>query len=166
MTIPNAQTVSQPGANPIDLANSPEVRTFKMRIPLVEKGSYRLPLASTENAALLLRVYAPHGGENAMHAHHNQDHSFIVLQGQARFTTGRNGVSLLGKNEGIMIPAGGYYCFENAGEEPLVVLRIGIWCGEGDPAVRLGVHGEQIDPHTPANNRPLDVVFKEGAFFE
>lgn len=166
MTSPSGQAASQSTANRIDVSNTPELQTFKMRIPLVEQGSYRVPLASTDNAALLLRVYAPHGGENAMHAHHNQDHSFIVMQGEARFTPGRGAPCILKQHEGIMIPAGGYYCFENSGEEPLVVLRIGVWCGEGDPAVRLGVHGEQIEPHTPENNRPLNVVFKEGAFFE
>ena len=36
----------------------------------------------------------------------------------------------------------------------------------GDPDKRLGVHGEQIEPHSPENRRPEKIVYREGAFYE
>jgi mannose-6-phosphate isomerase-like protein (cupin superfamily) len=114
-----------------------------------------------------IRVYAPHEGENAMHAHHNQEHSFVVLQGSARFFGPRGEAWELGHNEGIMLPEGTYYSFENSGDDPLVVLRIMSAMPEnGDPDKRLGVHGEQIEPHSPENKRPDTTVFREGEFYE
>lgn len=162
----NTQPTADTSANPIDLSATPALSPFKMRIQLVDRGTNKVPLGQTDNLAMLVRVYAAKGGENAMHAHHNQDHSFIVLQGQARFSGGRGEQWILNRNEGILIPAGGYYCFENSGEEPLVVLRIAAKAGEGDSAVRLGVHGAQIEAHSTENNRPLNPIFREGAFFE
>lgn len=162
----NTQPAADASANPIDLSATPALSPFKMRIQLVDRGSNRVPLGQTDNLWMLVRVYAVGGGENAMHAHHNQDHSFIVLQGQARFSGGRGEQWILNRNEGIMIPAGGYYCFGNSGEEPLVVLRIAAKAGDGSPDVRLGVHGAQIESHSAENNRPLNAIFREGEFFE
>ena len=114
-----------------------------------------------------IRVYAPSEGENAMHAHHNQEHSFVVLQGLARFYGPRGEVWELGRNEGIMLPEGTYYCFENPGKDPLVVIRIAsMMPDKGDPEIRLGVHEELIAAHSPENRRPQKIVYREGEFYE
>lgn len=162
----SAQPASETKTNPIDLSSSPELLPFKMRAPLVEVGTHNVPLAKTENTWMLIRVYAPKGGENALHAHRNQDHSFVVLQGQARFSGAHGEQWILNKHEGMLIPSGAFYCFENSGPDSLVLLRFGARIGEGDATVRVGVHGEQIHPHAPENNRPRKVVYREGEFFE
>lgn len=161
MSSPNAAK-----ANPVDLGATPEFHTYKVRAPLVERGTHTVQLANSDNSWVLVRVYSPGGGENAMHAHKNQDHSFVVMQGQARFTNARGEQQILNTHEGILIPSGAYYCFENSGTDPLVLLRFGARVGEGDPTVRVGVHGDQIHPHAPENNRPRNVIYKEGQFFE
>jgi mannose-6-phosphate isomerase-like protein (cupin superfamily) len=161
-----AQSAENKSTNPIDISGTPELQTFKMKAPLVEVGTHNVPLAKTENTWMLIRVYAPKGGENALHSHRNQDHSFVVLQGQARFTGARGEQWVLNKHEGILIPSGAYYCFENSGKDSLVLLRFGARVGDGDATVRIGVHGEQIHPHAPENNRPRNVVYREGEFFE
>lgn len=156
-----------PDPSVVDLAGSPAATPFRLRAQLLDAGSKTDMLARTDNLWIQIRVYAAHGGENAMHAHHYQDHSFIVLQGNARFRGPRGEVWNLGRNEGIMLPSGAYYCFENSGDDALVVLRIASKTKEeGDPGVRLGTHGGQIDAHTPENNRPEIRVFRSGAFYE
>lgn len=151
----------------MDFASAPPPSRFRLRSPLLDGGSLSTVLAKTPNFELKIRCYAPHEGENAMHAHFNQDHSFVVLQGAARFYGPRGEVWDLGRNEGIMLYEGTWYCFENAGEEPLVVLRIAaLMPHQGDPAKRLGVKGQQIDAHTEDNRRPQKIVVRDGAFYE
>jgi mannose-6-phosphate isomerase-like protein (cupin superfamily) len=155
----------------VDFSKTPSPETFNLRIQLLDEGSRSHILSDTGNLNIKIRCYAAGGGENAMHAHHNQDHSFIVLQGQARFYGPRGEVRDLGRNDGIMLPAGCYYCFENLGSEPLVVLRIesitkeGVRTG-GDRNVRLGMHGQQIEPHAPENNREKPIRPRPNAFYE
>jgi mannose-6-phosphate isomerase-like protein (cupin superfamily) len=151
----------------VDLEGAPKASIFKLKIELLQKGSKTRMLARTDNLWMQIRCYSPFEGENALHAHHYQDHSFVVLQGKARFSGALGEIWELGRNDGIMLPAGAYYCFENAGDEPLVVMRIAsITREEGDINKRLGVHGEQIEPHSPENKRPEEQVFLEGKFYQ
>ncbi len=140
---------------------------FKLRIQLMDQGSFRHMLADTGNLKIKIRCYAAGNGENAMHAHYNQDHSFIILDGQARFHFPDGTKRELNRNEGIMLPAGCYYCFENSGPDALVVLRIeSITSSGGNPEIRKGAQGQQIDPHAPENNRSKTPIFRPNAFYE
>ena len=151
----------------VDFDKTPPPSRFRLRAQLLDAGSESRILAESDSLQMKIRVYAPHEGENAMHAHHNQDHSFVVLQGLARFYGPRGEAWELGRNEGIMLPEGAYYCFENAGDDPLVVMRIATMMSEkGDPETRLGVHEQQIDSHTADNRRPQKIVYREGEFYE
>jgi mannose-6-phosphate isomerase-like protein (cupin superfamily) len=155
------------GGELVDFSKTPPAETFKLRIQLLDEGSRSEMLSDTGNLKIKIRCYAAGGGENAMHAHHGQDHSFVVLQGQARFYGPQGEVRDLGRNDGIMLPSGCYYCFENAGTEPLVVLRIeSITKDGGDPNVRLGMHGQQIEPHAVENNREKPICPRPNAFYE
>jgi mannose-6-phosphate isomerase-like protein (cupin superfamily) len=155
------------GGELVDFSKTPSPETFKLRIQLLDEGSRSEMLSDTGNLKIKIRCYAAGGGENAMHAHHSQDHSFIVLQGQARFYGPQGEARDLGRNDGIMLPSGCYYCFENSGTEPLVVLRIeSITKDGGDPNVRLGMHGQQIEPHAVENNREKAIRPRPNAFYE
>ena len=80
--------------------------TFSMRnLPLLEQGTTYDPLATAENLWVSVKVYAS-GGENALHAHDGEDHSFIVLQGKATFTFGDGRTEEVGIHQGVMIPKG------------------------------------------------------------
>lgn len=151
----------------VDLENAPKSSRFKMKIELLQKGSKTRMMARTDNMWMQIRCYAPYEGENAMHAHHHTDHSFVVLQGKARFFGPLGEVWDLTRNDGIMLPSGAFYCFENSGDEPLVVMRIAsITREEGDINKRTGIHGEQIEPHSVENKRMEEQVFIEGKFYE
>jgi mannose-6-phosphate isomerase-like protein (cupin superfamily) len=99
--------------------------TFSMRnLPLLEQGTTYDPLATAENLWVSVKVYAS-GGENALHSHGGEDHSFIVLQGKAAFTFGDGRTELVGIHQGVMIPKGVEYKFEADEAENLVMLRVG-----------------------------------------
>jgi mannose-6-phosphate isomerase-like protein (cupin superfamily) len=112
--------------------NEPDATIFRMRARLVDKGSTEEPLAVADHLWLKIKVYAE-GGENKIHAHPNQDHSFIVLHGRAKFFDRDGDSRELGPNEGIMLPAGRHYKFGSVGDEPLVVLRAGAVKGDAHP---------------------------------
>ena len=99
--------------------------TFSMRnLPLLEQGTTYDPLATAENLWVSVKVYAS-GGENALHAHDGEDHSFIVLQGKATFTFGDGRTEQVGIHQGVMIPRGVEYRFEADEAENLVMMRVG-----------------------------------------
>src|SRR6266568_3252506 len=56
---------------------------FKMRAQLLDQGRTNTALARTDNMWATLKVYAS-GGENGLHTHPHEDHTFIVLQGSDR----------------------------------------------------------------------------------
>ena len=98
---------------------------FSMRnLPLLEQGTTYDPLATAENLWISVKVYAS-GGENALHAHGGEDHAFVVLQGKATFTFGDGRTSVVGANEGVMLPKNVQYKFEADESENLVMLRVG-----------------------------------------
>src|SRR3981189_1346088 len=90
---------------------------FKMRAQLLDQGRTNTALARTENMWATLKVYAS-GGENGLHTHPNEDHTFIVLQGSARYYDADGGHTDVGKHEGIMLPAGAHYWFEAISKGP------------------------------------------------
>src|SRR5882672_6575759 len=67
-------------ARAADKATAKKPSFFKMRAQMLAKGRTNTPLARTDNMWAILKVYAS-GGENGLHTHPNEDHTFIVLQG-------------------------------------------------------------------------------------
>jgi mannose-6-phosphate isomerase-like protein (cupin superfamily) len=137
---------------------------FKMRAQMLEEGRTNTALAWTDNMWATLKVYAS-GGENALHTHPHEDHSFFVLQGKARYYDADGGYTDVGKHEGIMLPAGAYYWFEAISEEPLVLVRVGCRVGPQDADGRLNIRGEPM-PGDSKENKHGPVVYRGGEFFE
>ena len=75
-----------------------KAQTFRMRTPLTSKGRLDTVLAQADELQIRIKCYAE-GGENVLHAHLKEDHSFIVLQGQARFYDGDDTSQVLGRNK-------------------------------------------------------------------
>jgi len=150
-------------------ATQPQAKTkkasfYKMRAQMLDQGRTNTLLARTENMWAVLKVYAS-GGENGLHTHPNEDHTFVVLQGKARYYDADGGYTDVGRHEGIMLPAGAYYWFEAISEEPLVLLRVGCRVGSGDGSGRLNIRGEPM-PGDSKENKRVPVVYREGEFFE
>jgi mannose-6-phosphate isomerase-like protein (cupin superfamily) len=104
-------------------ASATRAQVFNLTTPYLVQGITSDERAMSELLSVLIKVYAS-GGENRMHAH--EDHSFIVLEGQATFhLDSEDNVRLLKPFEGVMLPKGTYYRFESTGQGNLVMLRIG-----------------------------------------
>jgi mannose-6-phosphate isomerase-like protein (cupin superfamily) len=136
---------------------------FKMRAPLLDQGRSNHHLTKTDNMWVTLKVYAS-GGENGLHTHPNEDHTFIVMSGSARYYGPDGVIGDRNAMEGIMIPAGAYYWFEATSKEPLVLLRVGCRVGPQNPSGRLNIRGEEMPGDHP-DNKQVAVKVREGAFF-
>jgi mannose-6-phosphate isomerase-like protein (cupin superfamily) len=147
-------------------ATATKAQRFRLRTQLLKEGRSDAVLGESERMQVRIKCYAE-GGENALHTHLDQDHTFVILQGRARFHD-RDGVTgELGRNEGILLPRGAFYKFESCGDEPLVLLRV---AGYFDDKVknddgRIGPDGRPLPGHS-AENFHTDPVAIEGAFYE
>lgn len=149
-------------------------QTFRLRTPLLKTGRSHTVLASSKGDAgamnIAIKCYAE-GGENEFHAHGTEDHTFIVLQGRAKFYEPGKAARELGRNEGILLPAGALYKFEVTSDEPLVLLRVGnVWQpvnGSTDAAnsQRRDAHGAEFASSAKANKGSPAVAI-DGPFYE
>src|SRR5207253_2949458 len=57
---------------------------FKLEAQLPQQGRTDTPVAASDKMWVVLKTYAA-DGENGLHAHPNEDHTFVVLQGEATF---------------------------------------------------------------------------------
>ena len=57
---------------------------FHLSAQLPRQGRTDTPMAATDRMWVVLKTYAS-DGENELHAHPNEDHVFLVLQGEAEF---------------------------------------------------------------------------------
>src|SRR3954451_9944459 len=99
-----------------------EATTFKVKTPHITGGRSHIPLAGTEHMTVGLNYYTP-GRKNKLHTHPGEDHTFVVMDGEATFYDKEEKPTVLKKGQGIMLPEGWYYWFKNSGTAPLVLLR-------------------------------------------
>lgn len=160
-----SNTVKTVDVSKKDLAKSAKPKFFRMRTQLVDMGNTELPLAVGDNLWIKIKVYAQ-GGENHLHAHPYQDHSFIVLDGACCFHGPRGEKKMMKEKDGIFLPAGSYYWFEQVGKKPLVVLRIGACKPGGHPDTRVMPDGSwQVRRGRAEVFKSKDVVYRKGAFY-
>lgn len=100
-----------------------------------------------------------------------EDHTFIVLQGRAQFYQPDTPPKDLGRNEGILIPAGALYKFESCGDEPLVLLRVGnVHQPVGGEVLPASSHRRASDGSVlharSAENGHVEPVAIDGAWYE
>ena len=146
------------------LAENKKPTVFKLRAQMLEQGRTDTMLAATDDMTLRLKVYAS-GGENELHAHTSEDHAFVILQGSACFYGPDGEIMELGPNEGIMMPAGNFYKFNATSTEPLVLLRIGSPNFNKQPKpTRISIDGNEMRGDSK-ENKSVEVIFKDGAFY-
>lgn len=120
-----------------------EAQTFELKTPFLTDGRSHMPLSRTEMASVGLNYYTP-GRKNTLHTHPGEDHAFIVLDGEATFYDKEEKATVLEKGQGIMLPEGWYYWFQNTGERPLVLLRFSARKKER-PLARIDIKGRTRD---------------------
>ena len=136
---------------------------FRLGAMLPVQGRTDTPIAATEKMTVVLKTYAS-CGENELHAHTNEDHTFIVLQGRATFYGPQGEERTIGLHEGVMLPHGTFYWFKATSDEPLVMLRVGGAAGEGtDRFERIGADGKLMDGFSP-DNKQVPVILSDQWF--
>src|SRR5262249_16293331 len=122
---------------------------------------------ATDRMSVILKAYAS-GGENALHAHLNEDHAFFVLQGEATFYGENNRrLATLKKFQGILLPREALYRFEAGEGEPLVMLRVGTADLHPDPAqafARVDEQGRDMDGYS-TENKHVELRYDQEIWF-
>jgi mannose-6-phosphate isomerase-like protein (cupin superfamily) len=147
-----------------ELSKNTKPTVFALRAQLLDQGRTDTVVAAAEDLIVRMKVYAS-GGENELHAHTGEDHTFMVLQGSARFYGPENEQVDIGPYQGIMLPKGAYYRFHATSKEPLVMIRV----GGPNPRkqkkpYRIDIDGNELRGDSK-ENKSVPVVFREGAFF-
>jgi mannose-6-phosphate isomerase-like protein (cupin superfamily) len=147
-----------------ELAANTKPTVFNVAGQLLARGRTDTPLAATEDMSIRLKIYAE-GGENELHAHPGEDHSFIVLQGSVRFYGPEKEETVLGPNQGIMLPKGNMYWFTAIPGEPLVMLRIGSPNYQKLPEIdRIDADGNPMRGDS-RKNKTVPIEFLDGQFY-
>src|SRR5258707_6324508 len=111
-------------ANKLASTEKPKTQKFSLRTPYMKQGRTTQLVAETENMWIHTKINAE-GGENEIHTHLDEDHSFIVLEGEMSVFDEKGDEMRLKPFQGVLLPKGAYYRYLNTGEGNLVVLRIG-----------------------------------------
>lgn len=133
---------------------TPKVTAYSMKVPLLTSGRTNHVLAETDTVEVRAKVYAA-GGENALHTHLDEDHTFFILDGEATFYGPDEQTTVVGRLEGILIPAGAHYRFQSTGDTNLVLLRFGahVEAPEGTTEPRVGIDGLPLPGKDPRNKQ-------------
>src|SRR6266850_8040926 len=102
----------------------PRAYTFSLKTPYMQQGRVTQLVAETANMWIHTKINAE-GGENEIHTHLDEDHSFIVLEGEMSVFDEKGNEMRLKPYQGVLLPKGAYYRYLNTGPGNLVVIRIG-----------------------------------------
>ena len=142
---------------------APQAQVFTLRLPRLSEGRIHNILAKTDALGIAGKVYAE-GGENTLHTHTAQDHTFIILDGEASFHDQDDNITVLKKYQGILLPKGAYYWFQSTGDTNLVMLRVHASTGPAVGDDRVGVDGQPM-PGDSIENKHTAPVPVPGEFF-
>jgi mannose-6-phosphate isomerase-like protein (cupin superfamily) len=171
------QEIAMPPEGTATIAKSPEdLRTkvrsqvveakpsfFRLEAQLPKQGRTDTPLAASDRMWVVLKTYAA-DGENGLHAHPNEDHTFIVLQGEATFYGPNGETRTIGKNEGVLLPHGTFYWFKATSDEPLVMARIGAAAFDGvDRHGRINPDGSEMRGDS-LENKQVELIISDRWF--
>ena len=140
-----------------------EPQVFQLKTQLLSKGRSDYTLAKTDLMSVRIKCYAQ-GGENVLHSHPGEDHTFVILAGKAKFFGKDGEVGVFSRNQGILLPRGSFYKFQSCGDEPLVMLRVGAE-KEKLPVNRISVDGSSL-PGKSKENKHEDGVPIEGLYYQ
>lgn len=144
----------------------PKAYKFSLKTPYMQQGRVTQLVAETANMWIHTKVNAE-GGENAIHCHLDEDHSFVVLEGEMSIFDEKGNEMHLEKYQGVMIPKGAFYRYLNTGDGNLVVLRIGSGINakpQGGEDMRIRPDGKPL-PAYSAENKTLEPIEVPDKFF-
>jgi mannose-6-phosphate isomerase-like protein (cupin superfamily) len=139
-------------------SNKTHARVFEYLNDEILAGVGDLVLPGSSDLSGVVKRYVE-GGENTMHCHPSEDHTFYVLQGSATFRIDSDeNVVDVKKFDAVHLPKGTNYWFQSSGDEKLVMLRVGTEVGSdriiGGRLVKSMRTGENA-VHAPAKELPF-----------
>lgn len=139
---------------------------FHLRAKLPKQGRTNQVLGATRHMNVVLKTYAS-GGENELHAHSNEDHLFVVLQGEAVFHGPRSEQRHVARNDCVLMSANCLYRFHAKEHgETLVMLRIGCALDpDQDVLARVDAEGRAFDGYSE-RNKEVPYVMHEDKIFD
>ena len=145
---------------------TPKAQKFSLKTPYMKQGRVTQLVAETPNMWIHTKINAE-GGENEIHSHLDEDHSFIVLEGEMSVfdETGRE--MKVKQYQGVMIPKGAYYRYLNTGAGNLVVIRVGAGIKgqpQGGTEMRIRPDGKPLLAGS-VENKTLPPIEDSGKFF-
>lgn len=152
-----------------ELAKMRAVRpqSFALKTQLLSDGMTKKLMCSGENTTVHMHCYTVGMGEkHGLHAHVEEEHLFVVLQGEALFSGIDGRLPTVGRNQAIWLPKGCFYEFYNPGPDPLIVLRMGATNAGENASSRITPEGEPIlgrSSQNPEAARPVPIT---GKYFE
>lgn len=146
------------------MAKSKVPSFFHIRGKLPIQGRTNSVLGASRHMNVVLKTYAS-GGENEIHAHSNEDHLFVVMQGEATFYGPRGETRDVAKNDCVLVPAFAYYWFLAKEGEPLVMLRVGAAIDpDSDILARIDTEGKPFDGYSEKNKEVPYILSEEKCF--
>jgi mannose-6-phosphate isomerase-like protein (cupin superfamily) len=144
---------------------TPKAQLFSLKTPDMQQGRVTQLVAETPNMWIHTKINAE-GGENEIHAHRDEDHSFIVLEGEMSVFDEKGNEIRVKPYQGILLPKGAYYRYLNTGKGNLVVLRIGAGVRNKPQAgaMRVRPDGREILGGS-VENKSLPPIESPGKFF-
>jgi mannose-6-phosphate isomerase-like protein (cupin superfamily) len=133
-------------ARKLEPETKPHAQKFSLRTPYMRQGRITQLVAETENMWIHTKINYE-GGENEIHTHLDEDHAFIVLEGQMSVFDEKGNELKVEKYQGVMLPKGAYYRYLNTGKENLVVIRVGAGIkgkAQGSVDMRVGPDGKPL----------------------
>lgn len=144
----------------------PRAYVYSLKTPYMKQGRVTQLVAETENMWIHTKINAE-GGENEIHCHLDEDHSFVVLEGQMSVFDEKGNEMSVKQYQGVMIPKGAYYRYLNTGSGNLVVLRIGAGIKgqpQGGEEMRVRPDGRPL-PSGSIENKTLPPIEMPEKFF-
>ncbi len=126
------------------MTTTTEISKFNIKTPYLEFGKSRKQLSASELLDLHLLVFTE-GGENEMHNHPDDNHAFIVLEGEATFhVETEDNVVVVGHHEGLLLPKDTNYRFQSSGSSNLIMVRVGANYQRTTPPRRFAPDGGDL----------------------
>ncbi|HEY3305098.1 MAG TPA: cupin domain-containing protein [Candidatus Binatia bacterium] len=138
--------MSEPAAARVREDETPKAKMFSLKTPYMQQGRVTQLVAETPNMWIHTKINAE-GGENEIHTHLDEDHSFIVLEGEMSVFDEKGNEMRLKPYQGVLLPKGAYYRYLNTGAGNLVVIRIGAGVRnkpKAGEAMRVRPDGQEI----------------------
>jgi mannose-6-phosphate isomerase-like protein (cupin superfamily) len=148
------------------IEGKPKAQVFSLKTPYMKQGRVTQRVAETPNLWIHTKINAE-GGENEIHTHLDEDHAFVVLEGEMSVFDEKGNEMKVRQYQGVMIPSGAYYRYLNTGSGNLVVLRIGAGINsqpQGGEEMRVRPDGRPL-PSGSIENKTLPPIEEPGKFF-